>query len=119
MSKPISYVLCPKCNSQAHKAYDKEEIENAYPNDVRMQVLMKREYICSEQPCSYTFQATMKQIMKAFRQKRKEEGKSNSDIIHELKTNVEEMKKQYPIYERLSPHLLVFLHSQYLDLLFF
>lgn len=86
---------CPKCGKGAKKVYKPEEVEKAYPNNIRMQVTMKREYICTDVPCSKTFQATMKQVMKAFRAKKEAEGLSTTDTINELTKGVVEMKERF------------------------
>ena len=95
MSKPIYYMRCPKCGKGAKKVYAIEEVEKAYPNNIRMQVAMKREYICTDIPCSKTFKASTKQLLIAFREKKKAEGTTASELAHELDKGIKEMKERF------------------------
>ena len=96
MSKPKSYVQCPKCKGESHRVYDKDQIEKAYPNDIRTQIAMKREYICSK--CGNVFPISLKETARAFREKRYAEGKKDSDIVKEL-TNFTKEKMRETIDE--------------------
>ena len=84
-----SYVLCPKCNSEAFKVWSIEEINAQYPDDIKMQVALKRHYQCSDtEKCAYAFEASMNQIVQAFIKVSKAEGKTKKDIVKELTENV-------------------------------
>ena len=95
MSKPKSYIKCPKCGNEAHKVYDLNEIEKAYPNDVRMQVMMKREYICSDTPCSHVFPVSLQVATRAFIEKRNDEGKTIKETLTELEKEKQAIKDRF------------------------
>ncbi len=95
MTEKIHWMKCPKCGKGAKKVYNIEEIENTYPNNIRMQVAMKREYICVNATCSYTFKATTQQLMRAFHAKKKAEGTTTSQLIHELDEGIKKMKERF------------------------
>ena len=95
MTEKIHWMKCPKCGKGAKKVYNIEEIEKAYPNNIRMQVAMKREYICTYVPCSQTFKATTKQLLRAFHEKKKAEGKTVAGIAYELDEGIKEMKERF------------------------
>ena len=81
-----SYVKCSKCGADAHKVYDIKEIEEKYKDDITMQVLLKRQYICSNIECSYQWEISIVELTRAFIEMRKDEGKSIKDISTELNT---------------------------------
>jgi len=84
-----SYVLCPRCNCEAFKIYDIEEINAQYPDNEQMQVAMKRQYQCSDiENCAYAFEASMNQIVQAFMKMKEADGKTKKDIVTELTANV-------------------------------
>jgi len=95
MSENIHWVKCPKCGEGAKKVYNPEEIEKAYPNNIVMQVAMKREYICIIQSCSKTFKATTKQLLKAFSDKKRAEGTTAPELAEELDAGIKEMKERF------------------------
>ena len=88
-----SYVKCPKCGFDAHKVYDVKEIMEKYKDDKTMQVLLKRQYICSTIECSYQWEISILELTKAFIEMRKDEGKSVKDIATELNTVKVDEKK--------------------------
>ena len=95
MSEEIHWMKCPKCGKGAKKVYDIEEVEKAYPNNIVMQVAMKREYICIDVPCSHTYKATTKQLLNAFHNKKKAEGTTASELAKELDEGIKEMKERF------------------------
>jgi len=95
MSEEVHYMRCPMCGKGAKKVYDVEEIEKAYPNNIVMQVAMKREYICIDKPCSFTFKATTHQILKAYREKKRVEGTTVTELAQELDDGIKAMKERF------------------------
>ncbi len=95
MTEKIYWMKCPECGKGAKKVYNIEEIEKAYPNNIVMQVAMKREYICTSVPCSFTYKATTQQLMRAFHAKKKAEGTTAPQLAHELDEGIKKMKERF------------------------
>lgn len=80
-----SFILCPKCKEPAYKLFNKNEIEAKYVDDLTTQIKMKRQYQCSDhENCAHVFEVSFKEVALAFAEMRREEGKTNQEILAEL-----------------------------------
>ena len=78
-----SYVSCPKCGNEAFKIHDPEKVKKDYP-DIAIQTMMLRQYQCSNKQCSYVWEISFMDTLKAFERMRKEGGKNIDDVKNEL-----------------------------------
>lgn len=92
-------VVCSKCGSDMRHVYNEEQIENAI-RDIKNQFErnniefnMRKEFICNKQDCSFIKSLTHMEIIKEYAKAKKEEGKSDEDILKEVKNEIKRRSK--------------------------
>lgn len=85
---------CPKCGSPWRRVHPNEALEG---KDDMTQYLLARQVICTNQPCSYVWQLSPKEIIQHYYDLQREKGKSFEQAEQEL---FEENNKtaKYPVY---------------------
>ena len=87
-------VFCPKCKSPAFRNESIEEIEKKYPDNLKMQIELKRIWKCSNPECFHIWQISMPELLKAFSRKMKKGFTSEDNKrAEETKQKIKEIKE--------------------------
>lgn len=96
LTKQKAYFKCPKCGKDAYKLYSLEKI--FAEKDPYVHFNMSRQYQCSDKVnCAFVFEPTNMQIISAFKEKCKDEGKTRQQIINELMKGIVTEREKYEI----------------------
>ncbi len=82
---------CEECQTVMVKIYGVKEVEEEFPNAPRAQFNLLRQMTCPK--CGFSKELSLREIVTEFANRRKDQGKSDADIVEEVKDKVEDFKK--------------------------